>query len=154
MAITFKYHASNVTNMLAPRWFKKSLRWAGVPKLTHTVQKIQKLGKPLCVWGGILCATCRGKSHVMLRGGHGDLFFKSAIEIPQFEGSTSAIAILQLFEDMWLCNSNSGNPQLQFFLKSTTWELEFRHFWHIFGCGIRSIHGKKIEGKNLALLSL
>jgi hypothetical protein len=56
----------------------------------------------------------------MLRGGHAHLFFKSAIEIPQLEGSTSAIAILQLFEDMWLCNSNSGNPQLQFFLKSAT----------------------------------
>ncbi len=31
--------------------------------------------------------------------------------------------------------------------KSATWELQFRNFRHIFGCGIRSIHGEKIRAK-------
>jgi hypothetical protein len=31
--------------------------------------------------------------------------------------------------------------------KSATWELQFSNFQHIFGHGIRSIHGEKIVGK-------
>ncbi len=42
------------------------------------------------------------------RGGHAQLFFESAIAIPQFEGSTSAIAIPQLFKEMLLRNRNSA----------------------------------------------
>jgi hypothetical protein len=49
------------------------------------------------------------------RGGHAQLFFESAIAIPQLEGSTSAIAIRQLFKEMLLCNRNSAIPQSQFF---------------------------------------
>jgi hypothetical protein len=45
-------------------------------------------------------------------------FFESAIAIPQLEGSSSAIAIPQLFKDMLLRNRNSALPQSQFFLKS------------------------------------
>jgi hypothetical protein len=35
---------------------------------------------------------------IISRGGHAQLFFESAIAIPQLEGSTSAIAIPQLEE--------------------------------------------------------
>ncbi len=31
--------------------------------------------------------------------------------------------------------------------KSATWKLQFCNFWHIFGRGIRSVHGEKIGGK-------
>jgi hypothetical protein len=34
--------------------------------------------------------------------GHAQLFFESAIAIPQLDGSTSAIAIPQLFKEMLL----------------------------------------------------
>ncbi len=37
--------------------------------------------------------------------------------------------------------------------KSATWKLHFRNFRHIFGRGIRSIHEKKSEVKNLVQLS-
>ncbi len=49
-----------------------------------------------------------------ITGGHAQLFFESAIAIPQLEGSSSAIAIPQLFKDMLL--RNSAIPQSQFFL--------------------------------------
>jgi hypothetical protein len=63
-------------------------------------------------------------------------FFESAIEILQFEGSTSAIAIPQLFKEMLLpnCNCNCAIPQSHFFY-STQYE-SFRIFRHIFGHGI------------------
>jgi hypothetical protein len=48
------------------------------------------------------------------------LFFESAIAIPQLEGSISAIAIPQLFIEMLLRNRNSAIPQSQFFLMSAT----------------------------------
>jgi hypothetical protein len=54
------------------------------------------------------------------RGGHAQLFVESTIAIPQLEGSTSAIAILQLKKKMWLRNRNSAMPQSQFFLKYAT----------------------------------
>jgi hypothetical protein len=38
--------------------------------------------------------------------------------------------------------------------KSSTWELHFRNFQHIFGRVIRSIHEKKSEVKNLMQMSL
>ncbi len=53
------------------------------------------------------------------RGGQVQLLFESAIAIPQLEGSTSAIAILQLFKDLvaqelQLCNCNFfWSPQFQ-----------------------------------------
>ncbi len=42
------------------------------------------------------------------RGGHAQLFFESAIAIPQLEGSTSAIAIPQLLKK---CSSAIATPQ-------------------------------------------
>jgi hypothetical protein len=45
---------------------------------------------------------------VFIRGGHAQLFFESAIVIPQLVGSTSAIAIPQLFKEMFLRNRNSA----------------------------------------------
>ncbi len=42
------------------------------------------------------------------RAGHAQLFFESAIAIPQLEGSTSAIAIPQLFRAMLIRNRNSA----------------------------------------------
>jgi hypothetical protein len=44
------------------------------------------------------------------RGGHAQLFFESAIAIPQLEGSTSAIAIPQLFKK---CCSATATPQFR-----------------------------------------
>jgi hypothetical protein len=44
----------------------------------------------------------------------------SAIAIQQLEGSTSTIAIPQLFREMLLGNRNTATPQSQFFLKSAT----------------------------------
>ncbi len=44
------------------------------------------------------------------RGGHAQLFFESAIAIPQLEGSTSAIAIPQLFKK---CCSATVLPQFR-----------------------------------------
>ncbi len=44
-----------------------------------------------------------------LRAGHAQ--FESAIAIPQLEGSTSAIAIPQLFKAMLIRNRNSAIPQ-------------------------------------------
>ncbi len=40
------------------------------------------------------------------RGGRAQLFFESAIAIPQLEGIASAIAIPQLFKEMLLRNRN------------------------------------------------
>jgi hypothetical protein len=44
------------------------------------------------------------------RGGHAQLFFESAIATPQLEGSTSAIAIPQLFKE---CCSATATPQFR-----------------------------------------
>jgi hypothetical protein len=67
-----------------------------------------------------------------------NFFFESAIAIPQLEGSPSAIAILQLFKAMLLCNRNSA---IAFFseiriFKSATSDLHFRNFQHIFVRGL------------------
>jgi hypothetical protein len=62
------------------------------------------------------------------RAGHAQLFFESAIAIPQLEGSTSAIAILQLCKGMLLRNRNSAIPQSQFFLKSATSSPQLESF--------------------------
>jgi hypothetical protein len=51
----------------------------------------------------------------LYRGGQAQLFFETAIAIPQLEGSASAIAIPQLFKEMLLRNSNSAIQQSQFF---------------------------------------
>ncbi len=93
-----------------------------VPELVHFHVHLH-----VCTWTWI-CAIGRG--------GHAQLFFESAIAIPQLEGSISTIAILQLFKEMLLRNRNPAIPHLQFFLKTATWALQFHNFWHIFGCGI------------------
>jgi hypothetical protein len=54
------------------------------------------------------------------RDGQAQLFFEPAIAIPQLEGSTSAIAIPQLFKEMLFRNRKTAIPQSQFFLKSAT----------------------------------
>ncbi len=56
------------------------------------------------------------------------LFLESAIAIPQLEGSTSAIAIPQLFKEMLLRNRNSAVLQSQFFLKSATSSPQLESF--------------------------
>ncbi len=80
-----------------------------------------------------------------------NFFLKSAIAIPQLEGSTSAIAIPQCLEK---CCSTTATPQFRnriFFgvrnFKSATWKLRFRNFRRIFGREIRTIDEKKIRGK-------
>jgi hypothetical protein len=45
---------------------------------------------------------------LIIRAGHAQLFFESAIAIPQLVGSTSAIAIPQLFKAMLIRNRNSA----------------------------------------------
>jgi hypothetical protein len=67
------------------------------------------------------------KTGPYIRGGHAQLFFESATAIPQLEGSTSAIAIPQLFKKCCSAtatpqfrNRNSAIPQPQFFPKSAT----------------------------------
>jgi hypothetical protein len=104
------------------------------------------------------------KSHlfetsVITRGGQAQLFFESAIAIPQLEGSASAIAILQLFKEMLLRNRNSAIPQSQFLLKSATSSPQLENFNSaIFGIFLAVESGqfmeKKLEVKNLMLLSL
>jgi hypothetical protein len=47
---------------------------------------------------------------------------------PQLEGSTSAIAIPQLFKEMLLRNRNSAIPQSQFFLMSATSSPQLESF--------------------------
>jgi hypothetical protein len=47
----------------------------------------------------------------LARGGKAQLFFESAIAIPQLEGITSAIAIPHLFKELLLRNRNSAIPQ-------------------------------------------
>jgi hypothetical protein len=88
-------------------------------------------------------------SALISRGGHAQLFFESAIAIPQLEGSTSAIAIPQLLKK---CCSATATPQLQFFLKSATSSPELESFISaIFGTfsAVESgrFMGKKIRGK-------
>jgi hypothetical protein len=65
-----------------------------------------------------------------------NLFFESTIAIPQIEGSTSTIAILQFFKEKLLRNSaiTIFSDVLNF--KSATSELHFRNLWHIFGRGV------------------
>jgi hypothetical protein len=92
----------------------------------------------------------------MNRGGHVQLFFESAIANPQFEGSTSAIAIPQLLKKF--CSA-TAIPQSQFFLKSATSSPQLENFNSaIFGVflAVESslFMGKKSEVKNLVLLSL
>jgi hypothetical protein len=80
------------------------------------------------------------------------LFFKSTIAIPQLEGGTSTITIPQLFKEMLLRNRNSAIPQSQFFLKSSTSNLQLESFTSaIFGIflllnpvdSFKKIRGKK-----------
>jgi hypothetical protein len=94
-----------------------------------------------------------------IRGGQAQLFFKSAIAIPQLEGSASAITIPQLFKEMLLRNRNSAIQQSQFFLKSATSSPQLESFNSaIFGTFLAMESGqfieKKSEVKNLMLLSL
>jgi hypothetical protein len=86
------------------------------------------------------------------RGGHAQIFFESAIAIPQLEGSTSAIAIPQLFKEMLLRNRNSA---IAIFSDVRNLRASFPQFsayfwpWNPVG-----VHGKKSEVKNLVQLSL
>ncbi len=99
----------------------------------------------------------RAQEQVMgTRGGHAQLFFESAIAIPQLEGSTSSIAILQLLKK---CCSATATPQSQFFLKSATSSPQLESFNSaIFGTFLAvesgRFMGKNSEVKNLMLLSL
>jgi hypothetical protein len=52
----------------------------------------------------------------------------SPLAVSQFEGGTSAIAIVQLFKEMLLRNCNSAIPQSQFSLKSATLNPQFESF--------------------------
>jgi hypothetical protein len=93
---------------------------------------------------------------VISRGGQAQLFFESTIASPQFEGSTSAIAIPQLLKK---CCSATTIPQSQFFLKSATSSPQLESFNSaIFGIFLAvdsgQFMGKKSEVKNLVLLSL
>jgi hypothetical protein len=92
------------------------------------------------------------------RGGHAQLFFESAIAIPQLEGSTSAIAIPQLFKEMLLRNRNSAILQSQFFLKSATSSSQLKSFtFAIFGIFLAMESGrfmKKQSGVKNPSLSL
>jgi hypothetical protein len=65
---------------------------------------------------------------VVGRGGYAQLLFESAIAIPELKGSTSAIAIPQLFKEMLFRNRNSAIAILSDFrnFKSATLELHFR----------------------------
>jgi hypothetical protein len=67
-------------------------------------------------------------SSILGRGGHGQLFFESAITMPQLAGITSAIAIPQLFKEMLICNRNAAIPQSQFFPKSSTSSPQLERF--------------------------
>ncbi len=89
-------------------------------------------------------------------GGHAQLFYKSAIAIPQLEGNTTAIAITQLLKK---CCSATAISQSQFFLKSATSSPQLESFnSDIFGIFLAvesgQFMGKKSEVKNLVLLSL
>ncbi len=96
-----------------------------------------------CLLGELLLKAVRA------RGGHAQLFFESAIAIPQLEGSSSAIAITQLFKDMLLRNRNSAIPQLQFFLKSATSSPQLRSFNSAFFDIVLDVEsGRFIEKKN------
>ncbi len=57
-----------------------------------------------------MCISDEKGMLVMSRGGHAQLFFESAIAIPQLEGSTSAIAIPQL---LMKCCSATATPQFR-----------------------------------------
>ncbi len=82
-------------------------------------------------------------------GCQAQLIFESAVAIPQLEGSTSAIAILQLLKK---CCSPTAIPQSQFFLESATSSPQLESFISaIFGTFLAAKSGwfmkKKIEGK-------
>jgi hypothetical protein len=89
------------------------------------------------------------------RGGHAQLFFESAITIPQLEGSTSAIAIPQLFKEMLLRNCNSAIAIFSDVrnFKSATCELHFRNFLHFWPWNPVDLR-KRPKVKNLVQLSL
>ncbi len=89
---------------------------------------------------------------VTRRGGHAQLFF--LIPQSQFRNLQEALPQSQF------CNIyRNVAPQLQLpnsaiaifsdvrNFKSATWELHFRNFWHIFGCGIQSCYWTKIVDK-------
>jgi hypothetical protein len=87
------------------------------------------------------------------------LFLESAIAISQLEESTTTIAIPKLFKEMLLHNRNSAIPQLQFFLKSATSNLQLESFTSVsFGIFLAVEFGrfkkKKLEVKNFTGLSL
>jgi hypothetical protein len=63
---------------------------------------------------------------VFTRGGHTQLFFESAIAIPQLERSTSAIAIPQLFKKC--CSATPQFRNRNFFQKSATSSLQLESF--------------------------
>ncbi len=85
--------------------------------MKDTAALVSSLAPPLCLQTRYISLE---REIPIIRGGQAQLFFESAIAIPQLEGSTSAIAIPQLFKEMLLRNRNSAIPQMQFFLKSAT----------------------------------
>jgi hypothetical protein len=90
-------------------------------------------------------ATSRHRNPVCIltRGGHAHFFFQSAIATPELEGSTSAIAIPQLFKEMLLRNRNSSMAIFSYVCNLK--EFHFHNFWHILGHGqfMKKIGGKK-----------
>jgi hypothetical protein len=91
---------------------------------------------------------------LMSGGGHAQLFFESAIAILQLEGSTSAIAIPQLFKK---CCSATATPQFRnrnFFLNPQIESFNSAIFSTFLAVESGRFMGKKSEVKNLMLLSL
>jgi hypothetical protein len=92
------------------------------------------------------------------RGGHAQLFFspqsqlrnlKEALPQSQFRNFQRNVAPQPQPRNSAIAISSEVRN-----FKSATRELKFRNFRHIFGRGIRSIHGGKSEVKNSVLLSL
>jgi hypothetical protein len=101
-------------------------------------------------WNDVSWNNPEVNRELISRGGHAQLFFESSIAIPQLEGSSSAIAIPQLFKHMLLRNRNSAIPQLQFFLKSATSSPQFGSFNSaFFGIVLDVESGRFIERTNL-----
>ncbi len=103
---------------------------------------------PCCVLFLLLRDCLTAGCHIT-RGGHAQHFFESAIAIPQLEGSTSAIAILQLLKK---CCSATAIPQSQFFQKSAASSPQLESFSSAIFVTFSAVEfcrswGKKIRGK-------
>ncbi len=121
-------------NVHHPEWTLWRI-WLPPKFLLHL--SCEKMGRPEWIPLG-------KQKRVHTRSGHAQLFFESAIVIPQLDGNTSAIAIPQLLKKCCsttatpqFCNSNFSEVRN---FKSVTWELHFRNFRHVFGCGVAWIY--------------